>query len=202
MSLPATIRRVVLTGFMGAGKSTVGALLAQSLSWQFLDSDAAIENRTGLTIVRIFAEQGEPAFRTLEAATIEEVTRQQHLVLAIGGGAVESASVRDHLTNLPDTCVIFLEAPLEVMIARCLAQPGAVERPVLAAADRLPDRLAARLPWYRQAHITIPTQDFPAAAVVDRILNDLRDRFAVPEEAPSTASGAIAQRNGKGPVVE
>jgi shikimate kinase len=201
MLLPATIRRVVLTGFMGAGKSTVGALLARSLSWQFLDSDAAIENRTGLTIAQIFTHQGESVFRSLEAATIEEITRQQHLVLAVGGGAVESAPVRDHLANLPDTCVIFLEAPLEIMIARCLAQPGATERPVLAAADRLPARLAARLPWYRQAHITIPTQDFPAAAVVEKILSDLHDRFAAPE-APASAAVETAQRNGKGTVAE
>lgn len=191
MLLPGTIRRIVLTGFMGAGKSTVGGLLAQALGWRFLDSDAVIETRTGMTIARIFEEQGESSFRALETAAIAELTREEHLILALGGGAVESASTRQLLAGLDDACIIFLDAPLEVMIARCLAQPGAAERPVLAAADLLPARLAARLPWYREAHLTIATEGSLPSAVVDRILNHLRD-CGVTADAPAlvkTSSG-------------
>ena len=175
MLLPGTIRRIVLTGFMGAGKSTVGALLAQALGWRFLDSDTAIETRTGMTIARIFEQQGESSFRALETAAIAEVTREEHLILALGGGAVESAPTRQLLAGLDDACIIFLDAPLEVMIARCVAQPEAAERPVLAATERLPARLASRLPWYREAHLTIATEGSTPDAVVDRILNHLRD---------------------------
>ena len=76
MPLPRTIRRIVLTGFMGAGKSTVGPLLAQRLGWEFLDADTAIESHAARTIAEIFAQHGEAAFRTLEAEAIREHARR------------------------------------------------------------------------------------------------------------------------------
>jgi shikimate kinase len=177
-NLPVTVRRIILTGFMGAGKSTIGAQLAGRLSWRFVDSDAIIEARTGATIAQIFAEHGEAAFRVLETDAVREHAQAQYLVLALGGGAIEAESTRCALAELDEACVVFLDAPLEVMVARCLAQPGAAERPVLADRERLAARLAGRLPHYRRAHLTIATSSLAPEAVVDRILEALLDRCA------------------------
>jgi shikimate kinase len=183
--LPETVRRIVLTGFMGAGKSTIGPLLAQRLGWRFLDTDAVIETRTGTTIAEIFTRPGEEAFRVLETETIREYGRAEHVVLALGGGAVEAGSTREALAGLNEACIIFLEAPLEVMVARCVAQPGAAERPVLADRDRLAARLAARLPHYREAHLTVATANQTPEDVAGMILQSLHGRCAaLPAAAP------------------
>lgn len=172
--LPQTIRCIVLTGFMGAGKSTIGALLARRLGWRFTDTDALIEAQTGLTVARIFAERGEAAFRALETEAIRSCGREERLVLALGGGAVESAPTRDALARLEESLVVFLHAPLDVMVARCMAQPGAAERPVLADRAGLAARLAARLPHYRAAHLTVETGGLSPELVAEQILASLR----------------------------
>jgi shikimate kinase len=174
--LPPEIRRIVLTGFMGAGKSTIGALLAQRLGWRFVDSDTVIETRAGATIAQIFDRHGESAFRALETEAIRDHGHAQHVVLSLGGGAIETEATRHALARLEDACVIFLDAPLEIMVARCIAQPGAAERPILNDREKLAQRLAARLPHYRQAHLTIATVDLTPLAVVGHILEALRNR--------------------------
>jgi shikimate kinase len=155
--LPACISRIVLVGFMGAGKSTVGALLARQLRWQFLDADHVLETRSGISIAEIFAHQGEAAFRRLEADLIRDLVREHNLVLAVGGGAIETEAARDALLSTPETCVVFLEAPLEVMISRCEQQPGAAVRPVLKDREQLRNRFESRLPHYRNAHLVVET---------------------------------------------
>jgi len=185
-ALPETIRRIVLTGFMGAGKSTIGPLLAQRLGWRFLDTDAVIEARTGTTIAQVFAVQGEKTFRALETEAVREHGASEHVVLALGGGAVETESTRDALAQMNEACIVFLEAPLEVMVARCLEQPGAAERPVLADRERLAARLAARLPHYREAHLTVTTANLTPDAVADLLLEALRDRCV---SSPGKAHG-------------
>ena len=177
-NLPLAVRRIVLTGFMGAGKSTIGALLAERLGWRFMDTDVFIEARAGSTIAQIFAEQGEDAFRVLETDAVRDCARAERLVLALGGGAVESESTRNALAGLDHACIVFLDAPLEVMVARCVAQPGAAERPVLADRERLVKRLEARLPHYRMAHLTVSTADMTPEAVMDSILQFLLDQSA------------------------
>ena len=188
-NLPVTVRLIVLTGFMGAGKSTTGALLAQKLGWRFLDTDSVIEERTGVTIAQLFEECGEAAFRTFETETIRDNARGEHLILALGGGAVEAEATREVLAGLDNACIVFLDAPLEVMVARCLAQPAAAERPVLADRERLAQRLAARLPHYREAHLTIATLQLTPQAVADHIFETLCDRCATPP-------GSIREKEG------
>jgi shikimate kinase len=173
MPIPATIRKILLTGFMGAGKSTIGSLLAQSLGWDFLDADTAIEARAGRTVGEIFAEQGESAFRALEAEAIRDQAQRRNLVLALGGGALETPATRDLLASLDHTCVLFLEAPLDILVTRCLEQPGAAERPILADRERLLQRFNARLPYYRNAHLTVTTAGLSPEEVVARILEAL-----------------------------
>ena len=180
---PAQPTRIVLTGFMGAGKTTVGALLAEKLGWQFVDSDRVVEAEAGMTIAEIFGSRGEAAFREMEAGAIREAARGERMVIAVGGGALESAATRDFLANLAGCAVVFLEAPLETMIARCAAHMDGPVRPVLADRDRLAERWSRRLPWYREAHLTVDTGGLAPEGVTECILrkinpgaaNNLRD---------------------------
>lgn len=161
---------------MGAGKTTVGQLLAERLGWDFADSDHLLEEQTGQTIAVIFEAQGEPAFRDLEAAAIRENVTRHHLVLALGGGALERAETRDLLASLPDSVLIFLDAPLDVLVSRCSGQANAPVRPVLADRARLQDRWTARLSGYRQAHLTLNTEGCSPDEVVNGILLRIADR--------------------------
>jgi len=167
--IPASITRIVLTGFMGAGKTTVGALVAERLGWEFADSDRVVEARAGMTIAEIFERRGEAAFREMEAAAIRETAPGDRLVLAVGGGALERAATRDLLANLPDALVVFLDAPLETLVARCADHAEGPVRPVLADGARLAERWKGRLPWYRQAHVTVETGGMTPEAVAECI---------------------------------
>src|SRR5258708_6639324 len=86
--LPMGTRNVVITGPMGAGKSTVGRLVAEGLQLPFVDLDAVIEARLGMTIAEIFAERGEDGFREIERGILREAARLSGTVVATGGGAV------------------------------------------------------------------------------------------------------------------
>jgi len=182
MGFPNGIRRIILTGFMGAGKSTIGALLAARLGWEFVDLDAVIESRAGKTVAQIFADEGEAAFRALESETIREQAERDDRVIAPGGGAIEAASTRELFAGLEQTCVVFLDAPLEVLIERCLAQPHAAERPVLARREDLARRFEARLPHYRMAHVSLATAGLSPQETVDRVLNAIAKRGVVLRE--------------------
>jgi shikimate kinase len=194
-SSPATLpRRIVLTGFMGAGKSTVGRILAARLRWPFLDIDSLIAAEHGRTVAQIFADHGEEHFRRLEAEAVARLldpVQQEpphtypQAVVALGGGAIETDAVRELLfsqtsSSVPATVTIFLSAPLPELLARCHVESGGASsdageeapvRPLLAAAEPPEDRLARRLPHYRRAHLTIDTAGVPAVEVVDRILS-------------------------------
>ncbi|MGB7189955.1 MAG: shikimate kinase [Acidobacteriaceae bacterium] len=179
MAFPGVIRRIILTGFMGAGKSTVGALLAERLGWDFVDVDTVIESRAGKTVAEIFADQGEAVFRALESEAIGELAGREYQVIAPGGGAVEAESTRELMVGLDQTCLVFLDAPLEVLIARCLAQPQAAERPVLARREELARRFEARVPHYSMAHVTVATAGLSPQETVDRVLEAVGRRGAV-----------------------
>ena len=146
-------RRIVLTGFMGSGKSTVGPLIAARLGWRFVDVDDVIEAEAGASISEIFARQGEDAFRDLEHAAIRKLASEQGLVLALGGGAIERADTREVLLKEPTTLVVHLEVRLETTLARCSGTEGT--RPVFADLANLERRYERRLPLYRLAHFSI-----------------------------------------------
>ena len=93
------VERIVLTGFMGSGKSTVGRRLAQRLGWRFVDLDSLIEQRDGRAVSRIFADSGEPAFRAMETDALTSSLRESRLVVALGGGALETAGESPRTRN-------------------------------------------------------------------------------------------------------
>jgi shikimate kinase len=188
---PAALpRRIVLTGFMGAGKSTVGRMLAARLRWPFLDIDSLITAEHNCTVARIFADHGEPHFRRLEAETVARVLAPGHeheqAIFALGGGAIETEAVRRLLfagSTSTETVTIFLAAPLTELLARCrgtedreMEHAGSAGeqrpvRPLLTATESPEERLGRRLPLYRQAHLTVDTSGIQPVVVVDRIMD-------------------------------
>jgi shikimate kinase len=165
----AAPRRIVLTGFMGSGKSTVGPLVAARLGWNFLDADDVIEAQAGLTIAEIFARHGEAAFRERERVAIARLAQTGNLVLALGGGAIEDTATRALLLTAPGTLLVHLEVELATTLKRCSGTEQA--RPVLADQASLASRYERRLPLYRMAHVSISVDTLTPEQVVDTILN-------------------------------
>jgi shikimate kinase len=161
-------RRIVLTGFMGSGKSTVGPLLAARLGWTFLDVDNVIESEAEATIAALFARHGEAPFRAREHATIARLATGDSLVLALGGGAIEHPATRDLLLTAPGTLLVHLEVELATTLSRCSGTEST--RPVLADQANLAARYQRRLPLYRTAHLSIPADSLTPAQLVDAIL--------------------------------
>jgi shikimate kinase len=152
-------RHVVLVGLMGVGKSTVGRRLAKELQRPFADVDEQIELQVGVTIPNLFSEQGEPAFRALEATMLADLlARPMPLVLAAGGGVVTSAGNRAALAAA-DAYVVWLRASAGFLAART----DPTHRPLLAgnATGALARLLAERAPLYEQvADVAVDVEPF------------------------------------------
>lgn len=155
----APAQRIVLTGFMGAGKSTVGRLLADQMNWRLIDVDREIEAKAGMSVPEIFAKLGEFVFRRMETTAIAHALGERQVLIALGGGAPEVLANRLLLEQTPETAVILLEAPLETLFQRCAAQTDAGSaRPNLADRDAAAERFRYRVPLYRRiARRVVPT---------------------------------------------
>jgi len=162
-------RRIVLTGFMGSGKTTVGPLVAARLGWNFVDLDDVIEAEAGATIAELFARHGEAAFRDREHTAIARLAAGDALVLALGGGAIEHPATRALLLTAPGTLLVHLEVELATTLARC--QGTEQTRPVLADQANLASRYQRRLPLYRTAHISISVDALTPQQVMEAILS-------------------------------
>jgi shikimate kinase len=177
ITLPTTTRRIILTGFMGAGKSTIGRILAQRLGWSFLDLDHHLEQRAQATIPELFARHGEPHFRRLESSALASALAATSTVIALGGGTPEIHTNRLLLEQTPGTRILFLDAPFPVLFDRCMLQAlesNATERPVLADPTAAQARFALRQPIYRRlAHHTQQTADLTPGDTVTAILATL-----------------------------
>lgn len=165
-----SVDKLFLVGLMGAGKSTVGKRLAGELGWQFVDSDQAIEQRTGASIPLIFEVEGEAGFRARERSMIDELSRQRGIILATGGGAVLDPDTRRRLKQRGR--VVYLRASLEQLFERTARDRN---RPLLRTADpkrTLEDLLAHREPLYREtADDVVDTTGRSVAATVQTILD-------------------------------
>lgn len=157
---------------MGAGKTTVGKVLAKHLGKTFHDSDHEIENRTGVNIPLIFELEGEAGFRRREAAVIEELARMRNIVLATGGGAVLSKQNRDNLSN--NGTVIYLRANVAELWLRTRNDK---HRPLLQTENpraRLEQLFAERDPLYREiADIIADTGGQSVATIVHHLEEQL-----------------------------
>ncbi len=160
-ALPAHLRRLVLTGFMGAGKTTIGRLLAARLNWDFLDLDAYIESRAGLSVPSIFATHGERHFRQLESAALASALGRNNLVLALGGGAPEVLTNRLLLEQTPATATVFLDAPFPTLFDRCMMQ---ALNPAPASAESAPASAQAGPPAPGRSARCWPTPPPPRPA--------------------------------------
>jgi shikimate kinase len=161
-------RRIVLTGFMGSGKTTVGPLVAGRLGWSFVDVDDVIAAEAETSIPEIFKREGETEFRRRERAAIARLVSGDRLVLALGGGAIEDAATRELLLSAAETLIVHLEVELETALERCRGTE--LLRPVLADQANLASRYERRLPLYRMAHMSLIvdtlTPDEVAAAIL------------------------------------
>ncbi|HOL28338.1 MAG TPA: shikimate kinase [Phycisphaerae bacterium] len=170
---------VVLIGYRGSGKSAVGRTLASRLGWPFVDTDALIEQREGLTIREIFADRAEDGFRDLEARIIAEVGTLDRHVISTGGGAVlreENVAALKRNGRL-----VWLTAPPEVLWQRILGDIRRQEtRPRMdlsVGLQQVREAIRERNPIYqRVADAIVDTTDRPVESIVERILTRTRLR--------------------------
>ena len=161
---------IVLVGVPGAGKTTVGKLLAKELAVEFFDSDQVIEARAGKSVSDIFTQDGEPAFRKLEHDVIVELLDSSNVVLALGGGSLGNDETR---AKVKDATTVWLVAGLAQAVDRVGMNRN---RPLLLGNVRgqLADLMAAREPFYKEvAAIAVDTSKLIPSEVVTEIVSEL-----------------------------
>lgn len=166
-------RTIVLAGFMGTGKSSVGRRLAARLGREFVDTDALIEQEAGTSITRIFADRGETEFRTREKRAVAVAVGEKGRVVAVGGGAILD---RENLAAMKaGGPVVCLTARPEIVLSRVVHDTG---RPLLQGPQPLETirgLMAERADAYARADVTIDTSDLTPDEVVECLLNALAD---------------------------
>ncbi len=182
---------IFLVGLMGSGKTTIGRSLAKKLNLRFVDADQEIESRTGASIPLIFEIEGEASFRQREADVIRDLTAQQGIVLATGGGAVLNENSRRLLRERGT--VIYLRASVASIIQRTSHDKN---RPLLQTADpkaKIEALSRERAPLYQEvAHIIIETGRPNVHSVVQNILSQLQSK---PETLPVDNASSTRAEN-------
>ena len=177
----ANLQNIYLIGLMGAGKTTVGKILAKHLNKSFYDADHEIEKRTGVKIPVIFDLEGEAGFRKREIAVIGELSQQTNIVMATGGGAVMAAENRLALRN--NGFVIYLRANVHELWQRTR---GDKQRPLLQNVDiraKLEQLHAERNPLYTEiAHLIVDTGNQPVAHIINKIEQALIDQAPIEQD--------------------
>lgn len=159
---------VVLVGLPGAGKSTVGQILADLLGWPLIDLDRAIEAEVGLTVAEIFQRMGEPYFRQLEADLTNRLTSRHQVVFAPGGGWITNPALVELLPA--NSLLVWLKVDPQTALTRLRA--SGVTRPLLQVEDaqrRIEQLLAERSSFYERADVSFDTHDIDPQDVADRI---------------------------------
>jgi len=160
---------VYLVGFMGTGKSAVGARLAELLGWNFIDLDEAIESRAGTTITQIFSLQGEACFRALEREELWRASEQRHTVVAVGGGAFCSSENQEIITVTGIS--VWLDVPMDLIIARCSSDGN--ERPLFATIQEMAELMELRRPFYEKAQLRVEVAGTGVDALARRIMEEV-----------------------------
>ncbi|MBI2860474.1 MAG: shikimate kinase [Chloroflexi bacterium] len=172
---------IALIGFMGTGKTAVGAALAARLGLEFIEMDALIEKKAGKTIPEIFGQDGEIAFRELEIEVTREVAGRKGVVIACGGGV---ALNRINIDRLKKEClIVYLTASPGAILKRISA--GKDDRPLLSTpdrAERIREMLRFRRPFYeRAADFKIDTTGLDVDSVAECIAGSVRDYEGCPQ---------------------
>lgn len=164
-------KRIILTGFMGTGKTAVGETLAKRLGFQFLDTDLMVEKDTGKNISEIFEKEGETAFRGYEKKMLKKALECDKLVLATGGGAIVDS---ENLKLMKEKGVVIgLVASAEAILERISKMDT---RPLLKTRDQMKkirELLSQRSPYYREADGIIDTTSKTIDKTVDEIIKAL-----------------------------
>jgi shikimate kinase len=166
------LRNLALIGFMGTGKSSVGRLAAELLRFDFVDTDDLIEARAGKPITEIFAQDGEPAFRALEAQVVADLAARSQTLIATGGGLGASQANLDSLKT--HALVVCLWTPPEKIWQRVRHQ---THRPLLADPDplqKIRTLLAVREPFYKQADVMMNTEMRSIKAVAQQVAHQFQ----------------------------
>lgn len=179
---------IFLVGLMGSGKTTIGRSLAKKLNLRFIDADQEIEARTGASIPLIFEIEGEASFRQREADVIRDLTAQEGIVLATGGGVVLNDTSRQLLRERGT--VVFLRASVASILQRTNNDKN---RPLLQTADpraKIEELSRQRAPLYQEvAHITVETGRPNVYSVVQNILLQLERNTAIPLVGSELSTG-------------
>lgn len=177
-------RLVFLVGFMASGKSSVGRELARRLDWDFVDLDARIESREQQSVPEIFRERGEAGFRLAESDALRHLLTeplQRDSVVALGGGAFVQENNRELLRDWPS---VFLEATASELWERSLRD--GIERPLRGDAEQFARLYDERLPFYRQATVTIVTSGKDPASLCTEIERRLQVWGQAIEKCPKS----------------
>ncbi len=169
----ARYENIILIGFMGVGKTTVGKLLSQRIGYRFIDTDELIVSTAGISIPDIFARYGEKYFRELEKRAIGHALRSSNVVLATGGGAVVDPA--NFLLLKERGCVIALDAGENTLWDRLEAS---TDRPMLFSdrpREKMRALLKARRPIYHKAHYIVSVDNKTPEEVVDEIISIIQD---------------------------
>ena len=173
-----------LIGMMGAGKTTVGQVLAQELRYRFFDTDAVVQQAAGQSIAQLFAMAGEAEFRTLETQVLAELSAYNRLVIATGGGIVVQ---RENWGLLRHGIIIWLDVPVEQILLRL---QGDTSRPLLQDADpaeKVRSLLRQRQSLYAQADLHIAWEaDETPQQVAHRIIGQIPTVIQSPTPPPTT----------------
>ena len=185
-------RPIVLVGLMGAGKSSIGRLLATRLNLEFVDADTEIESAAHASIEEIFKAHGEAAFRSGERRVIARLLAGPVRVIATGGGAFLDNDTRRQIKTLAHS--VWLKADLETLLKRVSRRAG---RPLLK--NKSPRAVMAALmierdPVYAKADVTVQTSDNPPAEVADRVIKALEGHLGVAPLASAREPGKSRSR--------
>lgn len=162
------MKNIILIGFMGTGKTSVGKCLARELNLKFIDTDDLIEKEAGICINEIFAKFGEEYFRRLESKVIAEVSSDENMIIATGGGAVINPA--NLLALKKNGILVCLTASIDAILSRV---GSGDERPLISGGDKrekISNILKSREPFYKKADVIVDTTTKSIKEVVEEIL--------------------------------